>query len=170
MGNIITLAPYDEADDDKQTNKAEQQANELSFTTEPLISLELHYDAKANEPNENDEQTNKANEPNEPDEQTTNDDPNNLSEQPIIEMSNLKPITSYTTKFATHNYKQGDYYYDSLLDGIISFKIKTKALKPTGFVTKPVKLTKCKAKQYSLIASEGYKTIISLNGIKSKIK
>jgi hypothetical protein len=85
-------------------------------------------------------------------------------------MSNLKRITSYTTKFTTHHYNQGDYFCDSLLDGIISFKIRAKALKPNGFVMKPVHLTKCKAKQYSLITSEGYKTIVSLNGIRSKIK
>jgi hypothetical protein len=56
-----------------------------------------------------------------------NDEPTENDDEPIIEMSNLKPIISYTTKFTTHHYNnQGD-YYDSLLDGIISFDIRTKA-------------------------------------------
>jgi hypothetical protein len=85
-------------------------------------------------------------------------------------MSHLKPIAGYTIKFIAHHYNQGDYFYSALPDGIISFKIRTKALKSNEFVLKPVKPTKCKAKQHSLIISEGYKTIISLNVIRSKIK
>jgi hypothetical protein len=39
------------------------------------------------------------------------------------EDENLKPILSYTTKYTTHHFNQGDYYYDSKCDRVLSCKI-----------------------------------------------